>query len=45
MDPRRPDDTEEILAERLIEALRKEGTGETESEGDKPVVLGYFDEA
>ena len=40
MDPRSPDDTEEILAERLAEALG-EDTGKDEEEKD-PVVLGFF---
>jgi putative transposase len=38
LDPRRPDNAEEILAERLREALGKEGP-ETEEE---PVVFGFF---
>lgn len=42
MDPRRPDNAEEILAERLGQALGKEGTGETESAEEGPVVLGFF---
>ena len=45
MDPRRPENAEEILAERLAKALGEEGTDETESEKDEPVVLGFFDEA
>jgi putative transposase len=40
MDPRSPDDAEEILAERLTEALG-EDTGKDEEEKD-PVVLGFF---
>ncbi|MEF8881087.1 MAG: IS630 family transposase [Halapricum sp.] len=38
MDPRSPDDAEEILAERLGEAL---GEGQ-ESDEDDPVVFGFF---
>jgi putative transposase len=38
MDPRSPDDADEILAERLTEAL---GEGE-ENDEDDPVVLGFF---
>lgn len=39
MDPRSPDDAEEILAERLSEALGEESD---ETEVDEPVVLGFF---
>lgn len=39
MDPRRPADAEEILAERLGQAL---GEGEHEAGGDEPVVFGFF---
>ena len=39
MDPRSPDDAEEILAERLAEALG-EDTGKDEEED--PIVLGFF---
>jgi putative transposase len=39
MDPRRPDDAEEIFAERLSEAL---GEGTNEEEEDDPVVFGFF---
>jgi len=39
MDPRSPDNAEEIFAERLSEVLGKE----TEEAGiDEPVVLGFF---
>jgi len=38
MDPRSPDDAEDILTERLAEAL---GKGE-DSETKEPVVLGFF---
>ncbi|MCU4753661.1 IS630 family transposase [Halobacteria archaeon AArc-curdl1] len=40
MDPRRPDDADEILADRLGQALG-EGTHKEEVE-DEPVVLGFF---
>ena len=40
MDPRSPDDAEEILAERLIKALG-EDTDKDEQEED-PIVLGFF---
>jgi hypothetical protein len=39
MDPRSPDDADEILAERLGEALDEE---DTEKQEDDPVVLGFF---
>ena len=39
MDPPRPDNAEEILAERLAQALGEE---EQETERDDPVVLGFF---
>jgi hypothetical protein len=39
MDPRRPDDAEEIFAERLSEAL---GVDTDEDEEDDPVVFGFF---
>jgi len=40
MDPRSPDDAEEILAERLDQALG-EDTDKDEQEED-PIVLGFF---
>ena len=39
MDPRRPDDADEIFAERLGQALGEE---DTDGEEDDPVVLGFF---
>ncbi|MGN8216135.1 IS630 family transposase [Halococcus salifodinae] len=39
MDPRRPADAEEILAERLGQAL---GEDDHEAEEDDPIVLGFF---
>ncbi|SNR60992.1 putative transposase [Halorubrum vacuolatum] len=39
MDPRSPDDAEEILAERLSQAL---GEDDDESDEDDPVILGFF---
>ena len=39
MDPRSPENAEEILAERLDQAL---GEDDSESEEDDPVVLGFF---
>ena len=39
MDPRRPDNADEVLAERLSEAL---GEKEDREEEDGPVVLGFF---
>ena len=39
MDPRSPENAEEILAERLGEALGEE---DTDKEEDDPVVLGFF---
>lgn len=42
MDPRRPENAEEILAERLGEALGEDKDG---AEEDNPVVLGFFYEA
>ena len=39
MDPRRPDDADEILAERLAEAL---GEDDHQAGGDDPVVFGFF---
>jgi len=39
MDPRRPDDADEIFAERLAEALGEE---DTDGEEEDPVVLGFF---
>lgn len=39
MDPRSPDDADEILAERLAKALGEEDAKEEE---DDPVVLGFF---
>jgi hypothetical protein len=39
MDPRSPEDADEILAERLGEALDEEDADEQE---DDPVVLGFF---
>ncbi|MDJ1434193.1 hypothetical protein [Halostagnicola sp. A-GB9-2] len=41
MDPRSPTDAEEILAERLIEALGKENR-DSSKEGDDPIVFGFF---
>ena len=41
MNPRRPADAEEILAERLGQAL-SEDDQETENEEDNPIVLGFF---
>lgn len=41
MDPRRPDDAEEILAKRLAEALG-ENEQETEDTADDPIVFGFF---
>jgi putative transposase len=38
MDPRRPDDAEEILAERLAQAL---GEDDPDSE-EEPLVFGFF---
>lgn len=37
MDPRSPENAEEILAERLTKAL-----GEVDTEGDDPIVFGFF---
>jgi transposase len=42
MDPRSPDNADEILAERLGEAL---GEKDAEEQEDDPVVLGFFDES
>ena len=43
MDPRRPDDADEILAERLVEALGEDDPTETaEDEQKEPVVFGFF---
>ena len=39
MDPRSPDDADDILAERLDEAL---GEADHDTEEDEPVVLGFF---
>ncbi|MFA9416365.1 hypothetical protein [Natrinema sp. HArc-T2] len=39
MDPRRPNDAEEVLAERLDEAL---GEDDHEEKEDEPVVFGFF---
>ncbi|WP_089649966.1 IS630 family transposase [Halobacterium hubeiense] len=39
MDPRSPDDADEILAERLEQAL---GEADHDTEEDDPVVLGFF---
>lgn len=39
LDPRRPDDAEEILAERLAQAL---GEGDQVEKEDEPVVFGFF---
>jgi len=39
MDPRRPNDAEEVLAERLDEAL---GEDDQEEKEDEPVVFGFF---
>ena len=39
MDPRRPDDAEEIFAERLNRAL---GEGDQDTTEADPVVLGFF---
>ena len=41
MDPRSPENADEILAERLDEALGEE---EAEKQEDDPVVMGSFDE-
>jgi len=40
MDPRSPDDAEEILAERLIEALGEDDIDDEETE-EEPVILGF----
>gem|GEM_PF-4957458 len=40
MDPRRPDDADEILAERLGQALGEESSEKTEEE--EPIVFGFF---
>jgi len=42
MDPRRPTDADEILAERLGQALGEKESDDVDSEEDKPVVLGFF---
>jgi len=42
MDPRRPADADEILAERLSEALGEEESDDEDSEETEPVVLGFF---
>ena len=39
MDPRSPDNADEILAERLGEAL---GENDVDGQVDDPVVLGFF---
>ena len=39
MDPRSPENVDEILAERLGEAL---GEKDTEEQEDDPVILGFF---
>jgi len=39
MDPRSPDNAEEILAEHLTKAL---GENDIDEQGDDPVVLGFF---
>ena len=39
MDPRRPADAEEVLAERLDQALDED---EFEEGGDEPLVFGFF---
>jgi len=41
MDPHSPDDAEEILAERLDQALGEENRDNSQEEDD-PVVLGFF---
>jgi putative transposase len=41
MDPRRPEDSDEILAERLGQALGEDDS-ETEEDEPEPVVLGFF---
>ena len=40
MDPRSPDDADEILAERLDQALGEETSGKTKEE--EPIVFGFF---
>ena len=40
MDPRRPDNADEILAERLGQALGEDRSGTTEEE--EPIVFGFF---
>ncbi len=42
MDPRSPADAEEVLAERLDQALGEENRDSSEEEEDDPVVLGFF---
>jgi len=39
MDPRSPDNADEILAERLTKAL---GENDVDGQVDDPVVLGFF---
>ena len=39
MDPRSPDDADEILAERLGQAL---GEDDRDTKEDDPIVLGFF---
>ena len=39
MDPRNPENAEEILAERLVKALGEEDADEQEED---PLVLGFF---
>ncbi|MWV38842.1 hypothetical protein [Natrialba sp. INN-245] len=42
MDPRRPDDAEEALAERLDQALGENDPEKTEETKDEPVMFGFF---
>ena len=42
MDPRRPADADEILAERLVQALGEDKPDADESKEEEPVVLGSF---
>ncbi len=46
MDPRRAENADEILAERLVQALGEDDADQEEKEEvDEPVVLGFFDES
>jgi len=42
MDPRSPENADEILAKRLDEALGEEEEEKADEQEDDPVVLGFF---